>query len=215
MLMESLTSHTDYGAVSLTEAQVNVDPMLEFATWLAAAEGAGLYEPNAMVVGTIDPDGRPSSRTVLLKGLDGSGFEFVTNYDSRKGRALRVNPGVTLLFPWYPMQRQVIVYGTAHATDAAASDAYFARRPRPARIAALASEQSEPIVSRELLEEQVREIERRYPDDTEIPRPADWGGFRVVPHAIEFWQGRTSRLHDRLRFTAQESGGWMLERLQP
>ncbi|TFC82561.1 pyridoxamine 5'-phosphate oxidase [Cryobacterium sinapicolor] len=214
-MMESLTSHTDYGAVSLTEAQVNVDPMLEFAAWLGAAERAGLYEPNAMVVGTIDPDGRPSSRTVLLKGLDGSGFEFVTNYDSRKGRALRANPGVTLLFPWYPMQRQVIVYGTAHATDAAASDAYFARRPRPARIAALASEQSEPIVSRERLEEQVREIERRYPDDTEIPRPADWGGFRVVPHAIEFWQGRTSRLHDRLRFTAQESGGWMLERLQP
>ncbi len=215
MLMESLTSHTDYGAVSLTEAQVNSDPLLEFATWLAAAEGAGLYEPNAMVVGTIDPDGRPSSRTVLLKGLDGSGFEFVTNYDSRKGRALRKNSGVTLLFPWYPMQRQVIVYGTAHATDAAVSDAYFARRPRPARIAALASEQSEPIVSRELLEEQVRAVERRYPDDMEIPRPTDWGGFRVIPHAIEFWQGRTSRLHDRLRFTALEGGGWALERLQP
>ena len=215
MLMESLTSHTDYGAVGLTEDAVNSDPMLEFAAWLVAAETAGLYEPNAMVVGTIDPDGRPSSRTVLLKGLDGSGFEFVTNYDSRKGRALRANPGVTLLFPWYPMQRQVIVYGTAHATDAAVSDAYFARRPRPARIAALASEQSEPITSRELLEEQVRGVEQRYPGDTEIPRPADWGGFRVVPHAIEFWQGRTSRLHDRLRFTVQEGGGWTLERLQP
>ncbi|HSP75071.1 MAG TPA: pyridoxamine 5'-phosphate oxidase [Cryobacterium sp.] len=213
--MESLTSHTDYGAVSLTEALINPDPMAEFAAWLAAAEGAGLYEPNAMVVGTIDPDGRPSSRTVLLKGLDGSGFEFVTNYDSRKGRALRVNPDLTLLFPWYPMQRQVIVYGTAHATDAAVSDAYFARRPRPARIAALASDQSEPIPNRELLEQQVAEVERRYPDDTEIPRPADWGGFRVIPHAIEFWQGRTSRLHDRLRFTAQEGGGWTLERLQP
>ncbi|WP_174720103.1 pyridoxamine 5'-phosphate oxidase [Cryobacterium sp. TMT2-15-1] len=213
--MESLTSHTDYGAVGLTEAQVNSDPMLEFATWLAAAEGAGLYEPNAMVVGTIDPDGRPSSRTVLLKGLDGSGFEFVTNYDSRKGRALRKNSGVTLLFPWYPMQRQVIVYGTAHATDAAVSDAYFARRPRPARIAALASEQSEPIASRELLEEQVRAVDRLYPDDTEIPRPTDWGGFRVIPHAIEFWQGRTSRLHDRLHFTALAGGGWTRERLQP
>ncbi|TFC62835.1 pyridoxamine 5'-phosphate oxidase [Cryobacterium sp. TMT2-15-1] len=214
-MMESLTSHTDYGAVGLTEAQVNSDPMLEFATWLAAAEGAGLYEPNAMVVGTIDPDGRPSSRTVLLKGLDGSGFEFVTNYDSRKGRALRKNSGVTLLFPWYPMQRQVIVYGTAHATDAAVSDAYFARRPRPARIAALASEQSEPIASRELLEEQVRAVDRLYPDDTEIPRPTDWGGFRVIPHAIEFWQGRTSRLHDRLHFTALAGGGWTRERLQP
>ena len=215
MLMESLTSHTDYGAVSLTEDMVNPDPMLEFAAWLAAAEAAGVYEPNAMVVATVDPDGRPSSRTVLLKGLDGSGFDFVTNYDSRKGRALRVNPGVTLLFPWYSMQRQVIVYGTAEATDAAVSDAYFARRPRPARIAALASEQSKPIANRELLEEQVREVERRYPGDSAIPRPVTWGGFRVVPHAIEFWQGRTSRLHDRLRFTAQEGGGWTLERLQP
>ncbi|WP_198411719.1 MULTISPECIES: pyridoxamine 5'-phosphate oxidase [Cryobacterium] len=213
--MESLTSHTDYGAESLTETMVNPDPLLEFAIWLAAAEGAGLYEPNAMVVGTIDPDGRPSSRTVLLKGLDGSGFEFVTNYDSRKGRALRVNPGVTLLFPWYPMQRQVIVCGTAQPTDAAASDAYFARRPRPARIAAVASEQSQPIGSRELLEEAVRAVERRYPDDVDVPRPADWGGFRVVPHSIEFWQGRTSRLHDRLRFTVAEGGGWTLERLQP
>ena len=213
--MESLTSHTDYGAVSLTESAVNVDPMVEFAAWLAAAEEVGLYEPNAMVVGTIDPDGRPSSRTVLLKGLDGSGFEFVTNYDSHKGRALRINPGVTLLFPWYPMQRQVIVFGTAHATDAAVSDAYFARRPRPARIAALASEQSEPISSRELLEEQVREIERSYAGDKEIPRPDDWGGFRVVPHAIEFWQGRTSRLHDRLRYTKKEAGDWTFERLQP
>ncbi|TFC91049.1 pyridoxamine 5'-phosphate oxidase [Cryobacterium breve] len=214
-MMESLTSHTDYGAESLTETMVNPDPLLEFAIWLAAAEGAGLYEPNAMVVGTIDPDGRPSSRTVLLKGLDGSGFEFVTNYDSRKGRALRVNPGVTLLFPWYPMQRQVIVCGTAQPTDAAASDAYFARRPRPARIAAVASEQSQPIGSRELLEEAVRAVERRYPDDVDVPRPADWGGFRVVPHSIEFWQGRTSRLHDRLRFTVAEGGGWTLERLQP
>ncbi|WP_174722391.1 pyridoxamine 5'-phosphate oxidase [Cryobacterium cryoconiti] len=213
--MESLTSHTDYGAEGLSEAMVNPDPMLEFAAWLTAAEGAGLYEPNAMVVGTIDPDGRPSSRTVLLKGLDGRGFEFVTNYDSRKGRALRANPGITLLFPWYPMQRQVIVYGTAQPTDAAASDAYFTRRPRPARIAAVASEQSEPIASRELLEEAVRSVERRYPDDTDVPRPADWGGFRVLPHAIEFWQGRTSRLHDRLRFTAAEGGGWTLERLQP
>ncbi|MBC7442209.1 MAG: pyridoxamine 5'-phosphate oxidase [Ramlibacter sp.] len=215
MLMDSLTSHTDYGSVGLDESGVDPDPMIEFAAWLAAAEQAGLYEPNAMVVGTIDPDGRPSSRTVLLKGLDGSGFEFVTNYGSRKGRALGANPGISLLFPWYAMQRQVIVYGTAHPTDAATSDAYFARRPRAARIAAVASDQSRPIVSRALLEHQVRLVEERYPDDADIPRPADWGGFRVVPQTIEFWQGRTSRLHDRLRFTAAEAGGWTLERLQP
>ncbi|TFC42523.1 pyridoxamine 5'-phosphate oxidase [Cryobacterium sp. TMT2-10] len=213
--MESLTSHTDYGAVGLNKSGVDPDPMIEFAAWLAAAEQAGLYEPNAMVVGTVDPDGRPSSRTVLLKGLDGSGFEFVSNYGSHKGRALAANPGVSLLFPWFAMQRQVIVYGTAHPTDAATSDAYFARRPRAARIAAVASDQSQPIASRALLEEQVRRVEARYPGDTDIPRPDDWGGYRVTPHAIEFWQGRTSRLHDRLRFTAAAAGGWTLERLQP
>ena len=213
--MESLTSHTDYGAVSLNESGVNPDPMVEFDVWLADAEKAGLYEPNAMVLSTVDPEGRPSSRTVLLKGLDGSGFEFVTNYASRKGRALSVNPNVSLLFPWYVMQRQVIVYGTASPTDAATSDRYFARRPRAARVAAVASNQSRPIAGRALLEEQVRSVEKRYPNDTDIPRPNDWGGFRVVPRAIEFWQGRTSRLHDRLRFTADHAGGWTMERLQP
>lgn len=213
--MESLTSHTDYGAVSLNESGVNPDPMVEFPLWLAAAEQAGLYEPNAMVLSTVDPDGRPSSRTVLLKGLDGSGFEFVTNYASRKGRALSVNPEVSLLFPWYSMHRQVIVYGTANPTDAATSDAYFAGRPRGSRVAAVASDQSRPVSSRARIEEQVRRVEERYPDDTDIPRPEDWGGFRVIPRAIEFWQGRTSRLHDRLRFTAGDSGCWTLERLQP
>jgi pyridoxamine 5'-phosphate oxidase len=213
--MESLTSHTDYGALSLNESAVSPDPMVQFARWLAAAERAGLYEPNAMVVGTVDPDGRPSSRTVLLKGLDGHGFEFVTNYGSRKGRALLADPGISLLFPWYSMQRQVIVYGTARPTDAAASDAYFERRPRAARIATVASAQSQPIGSRALLEERVREVEQRYPDDTEIPRPDAWGGFRVIPDEVEFWQGRTSRLHDRLRFTLLDGGGWAMERLQP
>jgi len=213
--MESLTSHTDYGAVSLNESGVNPDPMVEFDVWLADAEKAGLYEPNAMVLSTVDPEGRPSSRTVLLKGLDGSGFEFVTNYASRKGRALSVNPNVSLLFPWYVMQRQVIVYGTASPTDAATSDRYFARRPRAARVAAIASDQSRTIAGRALLEEQVRSVEKRYPNDTDIPRPNDWGGFRVVPRAIEFWQGRTSWLHDRLRFTADHAGGWTMERLQP
>lgn len=213
--MESLTSHTDYGAVSLNESGVSPDPMVEFPLWLAAAEQAGLYEPNAMVLSTVDPNGRPSSRTVLLKGLDGSGFEFVTNYASRKGRALSVNPEVSLLFPWYSMHRQVIVYGTANPTDAATSDAYFAGRPRGSRVAAVASDQSRPVSSRARIEEQVRRVEERYPHDTDIPRPENWGGFRVIPREIEFWQGRTSRLHDRLRFTAGDSGCWALERLQP
>ncbi len=232
--MDSLSRHTDYGSVSLDEESVDADPMVEFAAWLQAAEEAELYEPNAMVVGTIDPDGRPSSRTVLLKGLDGAGFEFVTNYGSRKGLALLANPAVSLLFPWYTMQRQVIVYGEAHPTAPEVSDAYFDGRPRGSRIAALASEQSRPIESRAALEARVRELEARFGESSGIRRPEHWGAFRVTPHRIEFWQGRTSRLHDRLLFTARldaaqdgaVQGGvgadaatparaWSMQRLQP
>lgn len=213
--MDSLTTHTDYGSESLDEGDVDADPMVQFARWLAAAEQAGLYEPNAMVVSTVDPDGRPGSRTVLLKGLDGEGFEFVTNYTSRKGRALLAEPRVSLLFPWFSMQRQVTVDGVARPTDPGTSDAYFDARPRGSRIAALASDQSQPIGSREALEQRVRELERIHPDDAAIARPDGWGGFRVVPQRIEFWQGRTSRLHDRLRFTLAPTGGWAMERLQP
>lgn len=212
--MRSLSSHTDYGSTPLDESGVDPDPLRQFATWLEAAENEGLYEPNAMVVATIDPDGRPSSRTVLLKGLDGKGFEFVTNYGSRKGRALLANPGVTLLFPWYALQRQVIVYGAAHPTAPEVSDAYFASRPLGSQLASAASDQSQPIVSRDALEERVRELERRHPDATAIERPERWGAFRVIPDRIEFWQGRTSRLHDRLLYTAGD-GGWSLRRLQP
>lgn len=230
---ESLGRHTDYGSVSLDVADVDQNPFEQFAGWLHAAEAAGVYEPNAMVVSTIDPDGRPSSRTVLLKGLDPSGFEFVTNYGSRKGLALLGNPGVSLLFPWYSLNRQVIVYGTAHPTDPAVSDAYFDDRPRESRIASMASEQSRPIASRELLERRVRDLEARFAGEAQIPRPDTWGGFRVVAHQIEFWQGRSSRLHDRVRFTAVDGGAtdagagstaastadsttaWRIERLQP
>jgi len=212
--MDSLTRHTDYGSTSLDEGAIDPDPLVEFAAWLASAEQAGVYEPNAMVVGTVDPDGRPTSRTVLLKGLDAEGFEFVTNYESHKGRAIAGNPAVSLLFPWYSLNRQVIVHGTAAPTSSEVSDAYFERRPRGARIAALASAQSRPVASRELLEARVSEIDAAYPEGEVIPRPAHWGGVRVVPREIEFWQGRTSRLHDRLRFT-RSNDGWALERLQP
>jgi pyridoxamine 5'-phosphate oxidase len=212
--MDSLSSHTDYGSVSLDEASVDPDPLAEFASWLTAAERAGIYEPNAMVVGTIDPDGRPSSRTVLLKGLDATGFEFVTNYGSRKGIALLANPAVTLLFPWYSMQRQVIVTGEARPAGPEASDGYFDGRPRGSRIAALASEQSSPIESRAALEARVNELEARFGESGDIPRPENWGAFRVTPQRIEFWQGRTSRLHDRLEF-ARVDGSWRMRRLQP
>ena len=219
--MDSLSRHTDYGSVGLDEGSVAADPFVEFAAWLRAAEAADIYEPNAMVVGTIDPDGQPSSRTVLLKGLErpsgstAGGFEFVTNYASRKGLALLANPAITLLFPWYSMQRQVIVYGQARPTAPEVSDAYFDARPRGSRIAAIASEQSRPIESREMLEQRVRELEARFGDDGDIPRPANWGAFRVTPQRIEFWQGRTSRLHDRLLFSALPDGAWRMQRLQP
>lgn len=213
-MVESLSRHTDYGSVALDEQGVAADPLVQFRAWLEAAEAAEIYEPNAMVVGTIDPDGVPSSRTVLLKGLDASGFEFVSNYGSRKGKALEVNPGMTLLFPWYSVQRQVIVYGTAARVSAATSDAYFNARPHGSRLAALASDQSRPVDSRDTLERRMRELEATYPDGTAIPRPEGWGAYRVTPTRIEFWQGRTSRLHDRLLYT-RDGGSWGITRLQP
>jgi pyridoxamine 5'-phosphate oxidase len=213
--MDSLARHTDYGSVSLDESDFSDDPLADFARWLREAEDAEVYEPNAMVVSSIDPDGRPSARTVLLKGLDSTGFEFVTNYTSRKGTALLSQPAVSLLFPWYGLNRQVIVDGIAMPTAPAVSDEFFARRPRGARVAAIASDQSQPIASRSILEDRVREIEASYPEGAVIERPEKWGGFRVVPDRIEFWQGRTSRLHDRIRFTATPAGVWSVERLQP
>ena len=211
----SLESHNDYGSVSLSENQVDSDPFTQFSGWLAAAESEGVYGPNAMVLSTIDPDGMPSSRTVLLRGIHPDGFEFFTDYSSRKGRALLANPAASLLFPWYRQHRQVIVYGTASVTTDEVSDAYFSSRPHGSRIAAVASSQSQPIADRETLEERVRILETQYPESTDVPRPANWGGFRVMPHRVEFWQGRTSRLHDRIRYTVQPDGSWMIDRLQP
>ncbi|MES2094305.1 MAG: pyridoxamine 5'-phosphate oxidase [Actinomycetota bacterium] len=212
--MSSLERHTDYGSLGLSESMALRDPMAQFATWLSAAEDAQIFEPNAMVLSTVDADGTPSSRTVLLKGLDGGAFEFVTNYRSHKGRSLTAHPAVSLLFPWYQLTRQVIVRGVAQRTDTATSDRYFAARPRGSRLAALASEQSEPVASRQLLEDRMRALEALYPEGSVVPRPEHWGGFRVTPSRIEFWQGRTSRLHDRLVFTAVD-GAWAMHRLQP
>jgi pyridoxamine 5'-phosphate oxidase len=213
--MESLTRHTDYGAEGLNETDINDNPMAQFAQWLKDAENADIFEPNAMVISTVDGEGHPTSRTVLLKGLDDAGFEFVTNYESTKGRALAANPAVALLFPWYALKRQVMITGTAVPTDEPTSNAYFARRPHGAQLAAWASDQSEPIAHRNILDERMAALESEYPEGTIVPRPEKWGGFRVIPTRIEFWQGRSKRFHDRLRFTALAEGGWKRERLQP
>ena len=212
---DSLNAHNDYGSESLSESDVDADPFAQFTGWLRHAEAQGVYEPNAMVLATVDPSGQASARTVLLRGIRPNGLEFFTDYDSRKGRALAANPTASAVFPWYRLHRQVLFYGEATRVAAEVSDAYFATRPHGSRIAALASEQSHVIADRATLEERVRDLERRYPEGEDVPRPSDWGGFLLVPRQVEFWQGRTSRLHDRIRYTAQDDGSWLIERLQP
>ncbi len=214
-LESALRTHTDYGVEKLEEAVLLDVPIAQFTAWLAEAAEREVYEPNAMVLGTIDPDGAPSIRTVLLRGVDERGFAFYTDYTSRKGRALLANPAVSAVFPWYTLHRQVIVFGEAHPVDADDSDAYFAARPRGAQVAAWSSDQSQAVASRDALEQKVRDADARFADVPEIPRPERWGGFRIVPRRIEFWQGRTSRLHDRLVFTREGDAAWRVERLQP
>ena len=212
--MESLSRHTDYGNVPFDESIALANPLEQFAQWLKQAEAEDVFEPNAMVASTIDTDGAVSSRTVLLKGLDDTGFEFVTNYTSRKGKALLANPSISMLFPWYGLKRQVIVYGEAKPTVKEVSDLYWERRPKGAQLASAASDQSASIASRELLDEQLAALEAKYPGDSLVPRPEHWGGFRVIPHAIEFWQGRSMRFHDRIRYDLVDSH-WQISRLQP
>lgn len=202
-----------YAQGALSEADLAGDWVTQFTRWFDEVAGSGLVvEPNAMVVATATPDGRPSARTVLLRGVDAAGFVFFTNSGSRKGRELAANPAVSLLFSWVPAERQVVVTGTAAPVSAAESDAYWASRPRDSRLAAAASEQSTVVPSREFLEARLAELAERFPD--EVPRPAGWGGIRVAPDSVEFWQGRPARLHDRLRYRAA-ADGWVVERLSP
>jgi pyridoxamine 5'-phosphate oxidase len=214
-MSESLRRHTDYGQVGLDEADLLRDPIEQFLAWLHDAESAEVFEPNAMVLGTVGADGAPSSRTVLLRAASPLGFEFVTTLSSRKGRELRAQRSVSLLFPWYSLRRQVIVLGDAAPIAESVADAYWADRPRGSQISAWASEQSEPVAGRDVLERRVDEYGVRF-SGVDVPRPPQWGAVRVVPRSIEFWQGRSSRLHDRLRFErADATGGWALRRLQP
>ncbi|KXK61732.1 pyridoxamine 5'-phosphate oxidase [Micromonospora rosaria] len=187
----------------------------QFDRWFHDAVAAGLPEPNAMVVGTADADGRPSGRTVLLKGYDPAGFVFFTNYASRKGGDLAANPYASLVFPWFGMQRQVVVTGRVDRLDRAETEAYFASRPRGSQLGAWASTQSSVVADRSVLEERYRAVQRRFADVEPVPAPPHWGGLRVRPDAVEFWQGRPDRMHDRLRYRLAAPGEWVTERLAP
>ncbi|XUL90168.1 pyridoxamine 5'-phosphate oxidase [Streptomyces galilaeus] len=205
-----------YRMAGLDENDLAAAPMVQFGRWFEEAALQDLvYEPNAMVVSTADPEGRPSSRTVLLKDYDEQGFVFYTNYESRKARELAANPYVSLLFPWHPMARQVLVTGTARRTGRDETAAYFRTRPHGSQLGAWASTQSEVIPSRTQLESSYADLLARYPEGEQVPVPPHWGGFRIAPQTVEFWQGRENRLHDRLRYTAEQDGSWRVERLSP
>lgn len=203
-----------YRSEIVDEGTLAENPMDQFALWFQQAADSHLFEPNAMVVSTATPDGRPSSRTVLLKQFDGRGFVFFTNYASRKGRELAENPHVGLLFPWHPIARQVIVTGTAARIGRDETAAYFRSRPHGSQLGAWASEQSSVIGSRAELDRRYAELEARYPEGEQVPVPPEWGGLRVVPESVEFWQGHENRLHDRLRYV-RDGDEWRVERLCP
>jgi len=203
----------DYSLAGLVEKDLARDPFRQFEKWFQEAEAAKLPEPNAMILSTATRDGRPSGRIVLLKGLDGRGFVFYSNYESRKGRELEANARASLVFPWIAMERQVVIEGSVTRVAREESEAYFHSRPLPSQLAAWASQQSSIIASRGVLEDSLKTLGKKYAGQT-VPLPPQWGGYRLAPETVEFWQGRRSRLHDRLRYR-REKDGWITERLSP
>ncbi|OUL36405.1 pyridoxamine 5'-phosphate oxidase [Nostoc sp. T09] len=204
----------DYTLQDLSESEVDPNPFIQFKQWFEQALSAQLPEPNAMTIATATPDGKPSARMVLLKDFDERGFVFFTNYNSRKGQELAENPQAALVFWWAELERQVRITGRVEKVSQAESDRYFYSRPQNSRLGAWASNQSEVIASREFLEQGLQELQHKY-ENQEIPRPPHWGGLRVIPTEIEFWQGRSSRLHDRLLYSCLDDGSWKIERLSP
>ncbi len=204
---------TDYKRAALDERDVDRDPFVQFRLWFDAAVAARVPEPNAMTLATVDADGRPAARIVLLKDADASGFTFFTNYASRKGRELAARPAAALLFFWPELERQIRIEGAITKVDTAIADTYFASRPRLSRIGAWASPQSETLPDRAALEARFAAADARFPGDA-VARPPHWGGYRLTPDAFEFWQGRRSRLHDRIAF-CRDGAAWTIGRLAP
>jgi pyridoxamine 5'-phosphate oxidase len=210
-----MTEYEESGEMpELSEQDVDADPIKQFARWFTDAEAAGLKLPNAMTLATATADGVPSARVVLLKVFDRDGFVFYTNYESQKGRELDENPRAALCFYWPELDRQVRITGSVPTTSREESESYYHTRPVDSQLGAWASRQSAVISSRDVLEQRMRELVRQY-EGGEVPLPPYWGGYRLAPYAIEFWQNRLSRLHDRLRYTRQADGTWLVERLSP
>lgn len=204
----------DYTLQDLNERDIEKNPFIQFRFWFDQAVAAQLPEPNAMTLATSTLDGKPAARMVLLKNFDERGFVLFTNYNSHKGKEITANPHAALVFWWAELERQVRIAGTVEKISDEESDGYFEVRPHNSRLGAWASNQSEIIASREVLEAQLQAFQDKY-ENQEVPRPPHWGGFRIIPQEIEFWQGRSSRLHDRLLYTRLNDGGWKIERLSP
>lgn len=213
--MDSLADiRKEYTQSGLSEADADPNPFGQFQKWFDQALAAQLLEPNGMTLATIAPDGKPRARIVLLKNFDERGFVFYTNYESHKGQELTQTPWAALVFWWTELERQVRIEGRVEKVSDAESDAYFHSRPVGSQLGAWASEQSQVVSSREVLDRRLQELKEKY-QDRDIPRPPHWGGYRVIPTAIEFWQGRPNRLHDRLQYQRLEDGTWGIERLSP
>lgn len=204
----------EFSLSGLERKDLDQDPVLQFEKWFLQAKESGMIEPNAMALATVNPEGQPSVRTVLLKFFDAEGFVFYTNYESKKAKDIEGNANVSLLFPWLDLQRQVKINGYAEKVPAAQSIKYFLSRPRGSQLGAWCSNQSSVITTRSLLQAKFDEMKRKF-EGKEVPLPSFWGGYRVIPREIEFWQGRKNRLHDRFNYSLQEDGKWSIERLAP